>query len=328
MTHIAAVTEGRSRIRAHKSWHDDPADGTAAAAYADALTGFEGHAGTIEGAYWCTSVASAVAVTVRRRRRRFFRATAWASQPEQEVAQLLNECDELSVRVAEVLRGTAQRIAMGLVLRTAGNLLALVDAPARHPDDAIGKAVEAERRNLAGALSYYRRAARRQAQIVYVLGMLGGVVLLMAIVMAVLLIVHATANVAWLPHRAPAVGSLSTLYLCAIAGAIGAVVSVMMRIDENAFSVEFEIGRGTLGILGALRPLVGAVFGVTLYAALVSGLFNLFTVPSNDVTKQLLFFLVVAFLAGFSERWTKGVLGGIEKAPAPKEQSPPASGAP
>ena len=50
-------------------------------------------------------------------------------------------------------------------------------------------------------------------------------------------------------------------------------------------------------VLGSLRPLLGAVFGIALYAALASGLLDLFKVPSDDLTKQLYFYIVVAFLA-------------------------------
>jgi hypothetical protein len=316
-------------VRAHKAWHDDPADGRAAASYAEALRSFEHLHGRVEGAYWCTSIASGAAVTVRGRRRTFHRATAWAARPDQRVGSLLNECDELGVRVAEVLRGTGQRIAMGLVLRTAGNLLALVDAPSAHPDaKQLEAAVRAEESNFQEARRYYRRTARRQAQLVYVGGMLLGVVALLGIVLGILAILHVTADVRWFPHKDQSIGSLTPLYLCAISGALGADVSVASRIDENSFTVDFELGRVTLALLGAIRPLLGAVFGIAMYAALASGILDLFAVPKGDVTQQLLFFMVVAFLAGFSERWTKGVLGGLaHEQPAEKKQPSGAAGA-
>lgn len=316
-------------VRAHKAWLDAPDDSGAAAAYADALASFEHHHGRIEGAYWCTSIASGTAVTVEGGRRRFHRATAWATQPDQRVASLLNECDELAVRIGEVLRGTGQRIAMGLVLRTSGNLLALVDGPSAHPDEGqLEAAVRAEGANFQEARRYYRRTARRQAQLVYVAGMLLGVLALLGIVLGVLAILHVTADVRWLPHKEQSIGSLTPLYLCAISGALGADVSVASRIDENSFNLDYELGRVTLMLLGAIRPLLGAVFGIALYAALASGLLELFNVPKDDVTKQLLFFMIVAFLAGFSERWTKGVLGGLAHEPtaAEKKQSAAASG--
>ena len=312
-------------VRAHKAWLDDPANQLAANAYADALSAFEHHHGRVEGAYWCSSIASGAAVTVEGGRRHFHRATSWATQPDQRVASLLNECDELAVRIGEVLRGTGQRIAMGLVLRTSGNLLALVDAPSAHPDkEQLSAALRSEEANFQEARRYYRRTARRQAQLVYVGGMLLGVIALLGIVLGILAILHVTADVRWLPHKEQSIGSLTPLYLCAISGALGADVSVASRIDENSFNLDYELGRVTLLLLGSIRPLLGAVFGIALYAALASGLLELFNVPKDDVTKQLLFFMIVAFLAGFSERWTKGVLGGLAHE-TPPEKKPSAA---
>ncbi len=310
-------------LRSHHAWLSTPHDAGVVEAYVEALEHFEQREGKLEGAYWCSKVASGVAVTRRGRRRHFHRATSWAAEPDHLVGALLNECDELGVRVSEVLRGTGQRIAMGLVLCTAGNLLALAEEGATS-----GEAAKREAANLLQAQTYYRRAARRQAQLVYVVGMLLGVVALMGVVLAILAVLHATADVRWIP-RSTASGtvasevSLSTIYLCAISGALGANVSVASRIDENSFAVDYELGRGTIAALGMLRPLLGAVFGIALYAALASGLLDLFKVPTADVTKQLYFFLVVAFLAGFSERWAKGVLIGLESPGATKGQSPP-----
>lgn len=308
-------------VRTQHAWLATPHDAGCALAYADALAHFERREGKLEGAYWCSKVAAGIAVTRQGRRRHFHRATAWAAQPDHLVGALLNECDELGIRISEVLRGTGQRIAMGLVLCTAGNLLALAEE-----GSTSAEAAKREAANLDQAQTYYRRTARRQAQLVYVGGMLLGVVALMGIVLAILAVLHATADVRWIPHHNGAGTvtsevSLSTIYLCAISGALGANVSVASRIDENSFAVDYELGRGTIAALGMLRPLLGAVFGIALYAALASGLLDLFKVPTADVTKQLYFFLVVAFLAGFSERWAKGVLIGLES-PAAKVPSP------
>jgi hypothetical protein len=309
-------------VRTHHAWLSAPHDESASQAYAEALEHFEQREGKLEGAYWCSSVPAAIAVTRQGRRRHFHRATAWAAPPDRLLGSLLNECDELGVRISEVLRGTGQRIAMGLVLCTGGNLLALAD-----DKSTSGEAVAREAANLEQAQSYYRRAARRQAQLVYVGGMLLGVVALMGVVLAILALLHATTDISWIPHAGKRSSvasevSLSTLYLCAISGALGANVSVASRIDENTFAVDYELGRGTIAALGMLRPVLGAIFGIALYAALASGLLDLFKVPTDDVTKQLYFFLVVAFLAGFSERWAKGMLVGLE-GPAKVEPASP-----
>lgn len=313
-------------VRTHHAWLAAPHDAGAVQAYAEALEHFERAAGKLEGAYWCSDVPAGIAVTRQGRRRHFHRATAWAAQPDRLLGALLNECDELGLRISEVLRGTGQRIAMGLVLCAGGNLLALAEEKSSSVE-----AVKREAANLDQAQTYYRRAARRQAQLVYLGGMLLGVIVVMGVVLAILAILHVTADIRWIPHHTGTGGtvtsevSLSTLYLCAISGALGANVSVASRIDEDTFAIDYELGRGTIAALGMLRPLLGAIFGIALYAALASGLLDLFKVPTEDVTKQLYFFLVVAFLAGFSERWAKGVLVGLEspgKAQQPQPSTP------
>ena len=182
-------------VRTHHAWSSTPHDATSAEAYVEALEHFERREGRLEGAYWCSKVAAGIAVTRQGRRRHFHRATAWAAQPDHLVGALLNECDELGVRVSEVLRGTGQRIAMGLVLCTAGNLLALAEEGSTSAEAAAREAA-----NLEQAQAYYRRAARRQAQLVYVGGMLLGVVVLMGIVLAILAVLHATTDIRWIPH--------------------------------------------------------------------------------------------------------------------------------
>jgi hypothetical protein len=61
------------------------------------------------------------------------------------------------------------------------------------------------------------------------------------------------------------------------------------------------------------KPLVGSVFGVALYFLLSSGLSSgvLTTDPPNG--KRLFFYGIVAFLAGFSERFTGVIFGDVER---------------
>ena len=39
---------------------------------------------------------------------------------------------------------------------------------------------------------------------------------------------------------------------------------------------------------------------------------TMYAIPKDDPTKAFYFFLVVAFMAGFSERFARGVLAGVE----------------
>jgi hypothetical protein len=316
--------------RVHHEWRADPGDAALTARYTDALAAFEYHHGEIDDAYWCLGLPSGVAVTIRpihratgvRPRYRFHRATAWATQPDVRVTRLLNTSDELGVRVSQVLRGTSARVCMGLVMSSSKALLGLVDAPSQ-PESAEerGEILKEEEQKLRATEREYRRTATRQAQLVYVAGALLGAITLTALVLLVLWLISLRTHLAWLPSDG-AKGteqsvSLSLLYLCAIAGGLGAIVSLIARINMNSCTVDFEAGRGVTFALGALRPALGAVFGIAFYAAVVSGLLDLFKVPTGDDTKQFYFFLVIAFLAGFSERWARDVLVDLEGAKQP-----------
>jgi hypothetical protein len=74
------------------------------------------------------------------------------------------------------------------------------------------------------------------------------------------------------------------------------------------FEVDPEVGRRALFYLGAYRPLVGAIFGLSLYFLLQSSLLQ---VQSG---KEFATFVVAAFLGGFSERFVKVMLSSAEKA--------------
>jgi hypothetical protein len=241
---------------------------------------------------------------------------------------------------------------MGLVMNSSKSLLALVDSPSRPPgapaadeghsaDGTPAKAalseyrktLEDEEKKLKTIEAEYRKTARRQAQLVYVAGAIAGAIVLTAVVLLVLWLLSVGTRLEWLPtdegtnkgSTASEAGSLSLLYLCAISGGLGAIVSVIARINTNSCAVDEEAGPAVTGLLGALRPALGAVFGVALYAAVISGLLALFTVPQRGDAKEFYFFLVIAFLAGFSERWARDVLIDVEGA-TPMAR-PPAGGA-
>jgi hypothetical protein len=92
-------------------------------------------------------------------------------------------------------------------------------------------------------------------------------------------------------------------------------------VDASSFAVDFELGRLCVVGLGMLRPFMGAVFGLALYAAIVSGLLNLFKLPT-EATPQFFFLLAVGFVSGFSERFAEDtVLGAATTATKTQKQS-------
>ena len=109
-------------------------------------------------------------------------------------------------------------------------------------------------------------------------------------------------------------------YGCLGAGAVGAVVSVMQRVNAGRFDLEYDVGAGYVRFLGALRPLLGAIFGLAIYFAINGDILKLFALPQRGTTSRLFALLVIAFLSGFSERWAQDTLTSL--VPAADSQAP------
>jgi hypothetical protein len=277
--------------------------------YHAALDTFEEEHGQIVSAYWCADFESAVALsagsprTGRLRRLRapapkFHRVSDWATKDDPEVARMLHQCDELAIRCAEVLRGRSRRICIQLVMTSACHLLSLVDArhvrtdPKKHRD-----AVADEKRELELVAEDYRQAANGDAQLIYFGGMalgVGFIALLYVVARGIL--------------QGEDVQD-ATIIGCCVAGAVGAVVSVIARVNSGSFDLDADVARGYTLFLGALRPLIGSIFGVLTYFAVTSGFVEIFKIPPDGI-KQFYFLCVIAFGAGFSERWAQDTLTG------------------
>jgi hypothetical protein len=91
-------------------------------------------------------------------------------------------------------------------------------------------------------------------------------------------------------------------------GALGALLSVLERLTRGSLEIQFESGLAALALSGASRPVVGSLSGMALYM-LVKGSIVLPLIKAGTENDQGFFFAAVAFLAGFSERLLKDVLG-------------------
>jgi hypothetical protein len=272
--------------------------------YHQKLDRFQQKYGPIVNSYWCLSVPSAVALTEKPRRGplrwfgrpklEFHRVTDWATRGKPATAAMLHQCDEIAIRASQVLTGLRERIATQLVMASAAHLLSIVDEPSAHWNDE--KVLEQEERNLSKAWKYYCDAANGHTQMIYFAGM--G---FFAVVLGVVAALSAFFTLPGIDHRA--------FFGALLAGALGAVVSVVARINSGRFDVEYDVGRFYPFFLGGLRPLIGGIFGLGLYFAATSGLLDIIpTDPAGDDTDPLNAILVIAFVAGFSERWAKDTL--------------------
>ena len=319
---VAAVDPSRTPsfpelIYAHHAWWQETCNGHLSRRtqehYDQVRNAFQQAHGQIVRAYWCINVESAVVLTEREPgllggtpQCSFHRETEWATHHCPEVATELHRCDELAVRATTVLTGVRQRICMNLVMAAAEHLVAFADRRAGEEAIAPTKAmIDRERSALNRAETYYKEAANGQAQIVYFGGMMG-VVVAVAVIAAI-----------WLSF------SWATAVAALVAGAIGAVVSVIQRINSGKFELDYDVGRPYALFLGGLRPLIGGAFAMAISFAFDGGLLHLPVSETESRADRRLALLVVGFLAGFSERWAQDAL--VAAVPGAKKTEKPPS---
>jgi hypothetical protein len=306
------------------------------AAYRRRLEAFEAHNGRIVDAYWCRSEASAVAITskpptqfarhVMRRSAtmRFHSATDWKTARSPVIASLLQDCETLAIRAGEVLTGTSQWIAIRWIMSVASFLLARADMEPTRAQDRRRATMQA-RAHVAPELrtieSYYLEASNKRARMVYVWGMVQGILGIAGLIGLVSVYLAVTSRSAL--HDASAQQLAATV----AAGAVGALISVLLRMDErrsSTFTIDAEIGARAVRRLGLFRTTVGAILATAIFCTLKAGLLQQITIPQG--TKAIYFFLVVAFFAGFSERWAQIVLGGAGGVLTPASRPPAPAG--
>jgi hypothetical protein len=283
--------------------------------YLDAADLFQRSEGEILKAYWCATEASAVVLTektqadsgprsLRRSSVRIHRATDWVTSDAPDIANLLALADTLAIKVTNVLSRGSRSIAMEWIFNEQSFLLGFVERMGGHPSPKASSAVVAQHgAQLKLIEQFYDRAGKKVARMRYLLGMVIGLVVLAGVGAGIagLVALFGTLDLAS--------DSTRTFFACFGAGAVGAIVSVMTRMRQaDGFSLDYEVGRLQCIVLGGFRPLVGAVFGTVAYFGLQSGLIPV--KPSKG--DQLFYFALLAFLAGFSERFTQVVLGGAE----------------
>jgi hypothetical protein len=319
-------------VRAHRAWelelydsareHREP-NRMLEQEYHERWSQFEHKYGQIKNAYWSVRDASAVAFSVKKRRRavrvwdhehipRFHRVTDWATRDEPEVAKALDDCESLAVRVEEILRGPSELIALRRITAVASQLLGYVDRQwgRESPPPAAGlqapdwvhqaqckEFVAGETSELADVEEFYKRTGNGQGKILYFWGMVIGLLVLG-------LVTAGTVATSWPVDN---LDGGPTHW----AGALGAFLSVLQRMassDDSKFSYDFEVGRANVRWLGIYRPFVGGIFGAATFLLLGSGILTT-DPPGSD--KDYAYYGILAFFSGFFERFTKLPTGDL-----------------
>lgn len=145
---------------------------------------------------------------------------------------------------------------------------------------------------------YFIRSAQRRVRIEYFKGMLLGLVIVS---------IEAILIYFGLFRMSIVIGTLPAIVGSLIMGGIGALVSVMSDMSKGEMQLDFEAGKKQIFYFGAFRPVVGSILGVVVFILMLSSLLPV-TVP-EDMSTLLYFSLIIGFIAGFTERWARDMLG-------------------
>ena len=257
----------------------------------------------------------------RKERIQLFTETERLVRAHPEVAHSLHRAEVQYVSVRQALRGLSQRLLVNwLFVWNRDVMISAAPVEGVAPPAFEPQEIRRLERELDLISASYEQAASREAQIVYLGGMLMGVLALCALAVPVGLLLRGT--------DVPV--DLTIFFGCVIAGSLGALISVVTRMSADKFHVRHEVGRAYVQRVAAFRPFIGSIFGVLVYFALAGDVVTGITVPpASDEPKRFAFFLVFAFAAGFSERMVKEVLRstsgeGERKGESPAEPMSPA----
>ncbi len=311
----------------HSRWEHkhDATDERARQRYVETRERFEDEHGKIVDDYWSERQPAGVALCCKRVR---FGRLEWSlhrvmgslAAGRSEYSPLLLRIARQSVRANSLLRGMTQRMATANLFALSRDIMVSLETDG--DDRAKAQEIEAYKRDLHYISGYAGEAGKRAARVVYLKGLLWGVLALAALA----------------PPLAYALSSVSvpdvdsTLFVgCLVAGSLGAVMSVLIRLGGDSLDVDHQFGREYLTSLAALRPLIGAVFAVLLYFAFKGNLVKEVDVSGRGAG-EFAFLVTSSFAVGFSERFAKQIVrtaeAGASGTPAPATLPPVATQAP
>jgi hypothetical protein len=289
-------------------------------------------------AYWCRRAESAVALAAKRRvndsklkrwlRRlqgrdvpeyRLYRETDWVTSDYRPLADLLHDCDVLAIKASWGLETIHHAVLMQWLMAIEAHILGFIESEQRRPTKPADETEAARRRDifyerarreLNRIETYYQQAGEKRARLNFVEGML--TTGLAFFVLVSLAIAGALELFGLLDLHSAGV---RRFYAAIAAGAVGATISVLMRMARDNFTIDHELGAGGVRLLGSFRPLIGAVSGAVIALLLQTQL-----LPIDRADKEFKVYVVAAFLAGFSERWTRIILNGAMRTIGPDDE--------
>jgi hypothetical protein len=257
--------------------------------------------------YYGGWIAVAIALVNDRGRERLEISAAPDVHLEQDVEELLFRAISLYRQVdLTFVTGRDRALCLRMLYGVISGIFKELDRNAANHIEGEVTRIEYLTAALDRADGYFRRAAQRRAQLRYLGGVIGGLSVIAGVGFLL------SIGLSLLPD----LQDQSGMYLASlIAGGMGALLSVLYGMTSgnlrlHTLFASAESGRGPLVAAGALRPLLGALSGTVVYVLLQSGFIPL-KVPDGAAGTH--FFIAIAIVAGFSERWARGVLAGTEE---------------
>jgi hypothetical protein len=206
--------------------------------------------------------------------------------------EILFQCLHLHYKALEFLTPQPRKICMRLIFGVITSLLGTLDSRKAHgvtgPLEVSGL-----ERELRQAKDYYTRSAQRQAQLEYLLGMVGCLVVAGIPLLVAAILTHVLS---------------AAITVAVIGGASGALVSVMNRMTNGRLTLRPESGKKAIRALGVMRPIIGAMFGAVAFLFLEGGILQVLESPRNA---NLAFWAGLGFVAGFSERFAQDAIASV-----------------
>jgi hypothetical protein len=289
----------------HAHWqckHEHPDDDDRRDHYEATRALFEAEHGKIVDDYWSKGQPAGVALCCKPLR---FGQLEWslhramgdlaAARPD--YSPLLLRIARESVRANSLLRGMTRRMATANLFALSRDLMASLETTAGGPG-----ALDPYERDLQYIEGYAGEAGKRAARVIYLKGLLVGLLALAALAPAL----------AYLFSSVSVPDVDSTLFVgCLVAGSLGAAMSVLIRLSGNSLDVDHQFGREYLASLAGVRPFIGAIFALLLYFAFKGDLLKQVAVPDHGAG-EFAFFVTSSFVIGFSERFAKQIVRTAE----------------
>jgi hypothetical protein len=289
-------------VLAHWRWKGTDDDDHERERYETTRQLFEAEHGKIVDDYWPAREGTGVALCCKpdrwgRKQWSLHRSMGNLAAGHADFSPLLLLVAGESVRASNILCGMTQRIAVANLFALSRDIMASLAAEGHGPTG-----LEAYNGNLHEISRSTGEAGARQAQVIYLKGLMWGLLALVAL-----------APLLGLALPSAAVPGMDTkLFVgCLVAGSFGATMSVLIRMSGGNFKVNHEVGRGYVTNLGFARPYIGAIFALLLYFASQGGLLQQIQIPESP-GGEFAFFIATGFLIGFSERLAKEIVRTAE----------------